>query len=97
MLAILWFQFVGIYVDWLWFGEVGFREVFTTQAISRIVLFLSPALGGGGLVFLSLSSPTGPGRSSCRPNEVDPLAPVPDDRHAPARSSSPSASPAWSG
>ena len=24
VLAILWFQFVGVYVDWLWFGEVGF-------------------------------------------------------------------------
>ena len=84
VLAILWFQFVGIYVDWLWFGEVGFREVFTTQAISRIVMFLIAGLGGGGLVFLALYLayrsrpvfvPDQRGRSA---------GAVPDDHHHPA-------------
>ena len=54
VLAILWFQFVGVYVDWLWFGEVGFREVFVTRAVTRVVLFVIAGLGGGGLVFVSL-------------------------------------------
>ena len=36
--AIVWFLFVGVYVDWLWFGEVGFREVVATRAVTRIVL-----------------------------------------------------------
>jgi len=52
--AIVWFLFVGVYVDWLWFGEVGFREVFATRAVTRIVLFVVAGLGGGGLVFASL-------------------------------------------
>ena len=84
VLAILWFQFVGIYVDWLWFGEVGFREVFTTQAVSRIVLFLIAALVGGGLVFGSLYVAYRSRPVFVPTNEVDPLAPVPDDRHHPA-------------
>jgi uncharacterized membrane protein (UPF0182 family) len=75
VLAILWFQFVGIYVDWLWYGEVGFREVFTTQAISRAVLFLIAGLGGGGLVFLSLYLAYRSRPVFVPTNEVDPLAP----------------------
>nr|WP_245599418.1 UPF0182 family protein [Nakamurella lactea] len=54
VLAILWFQFVGIYVDFLWYGEVGFREVFTTQAISRILMFLIVGVLAGGLLLLAM-------------------------------------------
>ncbi len=75
VLAVLWFQFVGIYVDWLWFGEVGFREVFTTQAVSRIALFLIAAIGGGGLVFLALYMAYRTRPVFVPSNEVDPLAP----------------------
>ena len=75
VLGILWFQFVGIYVDWLWFGEVGFREVFTTQAISRIIMFLIAAIGSGGLVFLSLYLAYKSRPVFVPSNEVDPLAP----------------------
>jgi hypothetical protein len=75
VLAILWFQFVGIYVDWLWFGEVGFREVFTTQAISRIILFLIAALLGGGLLFGALYMAYKSRPVFVPTNEVDPLAP----------------------
>lgn len=31
---------VSFYVDWLWFGEVGFRGVFTTSLYARIMLFV---------------------------------------------------------
>src|SRR6476659_9760177 len=75
VLGILWFQFVGIYVDWLWYGEVGFREVFSTQAINRIILFLIAGLGGGGLVFLSLYLAYRSRPVFVPTNEVDPLAP----------------------
>ncbi|MGS0688286.1 UPF0182 family membrane protein [Nakamurella sp. GG22] len=75
VLAILWFQFVGIYVDWLWFGEVGFREVFTTQAVSRIILFLIAAVVGGGLVFGSLYVAYRSRPVFVPSNEIDPLAP----------------------
>ena len=52
VLAILWFQFVSIYVDWLWYGEVGFREVFTTQALNRIAMFLIAQLVGVTIALL---------------------------------------------
>jgi uncharacterized membrane protein (UPF0182 family) len=75
VLGILWFQFVGIYVDWLWFGEVGFREVFTTQALSRAALFLIAGLGAGGLVFGSLYMAYRSRPVFVPTNEIDPLSP----------------------
>ncbi|ACV77994.1 UPF0182 family membrane protein [Nakamurella multipartita] len=75
VLAILWFQFVGIYVDWLWYGEVGFREVFTTQAISRVAMFLVAGLGAGGLVFLAMYLAYRSRPVFVPTAEVDPLAP----------------------
>ena len=47
-------RLINFYVDWLWFGEVGFRDVFTTVLFTRIVQFLVGALLIGGLVALSL-------------------------------------------
>src|SRR6476659_7660161 len=75
VLGILWFQFVGIYVDWLWFGEVGYREAFTTLALSRAALFLIAAVGGGGLIFLALYLAYKSRPGFVPTNEVDPLAP----------------------
>ena len=31
---------VRVYINWLWFGEVGYRKVFSTILLTRIVLFL---------------------------------------------------------
>jgi uncharacterized protein len=42
------------YVDWLWFGEVGFRSVFSTVLFTHVLLFLIGGLLIGGLVALSL-------------------------------------------
>jgi len=33
-------RFVNAYVDWEWFGSLGFRGVFTTVLITKLVLFL---------------------------------------------------------
>ncbi len=41
-------QAVPLYTDWLWYGEVGFTQVFTTVLSLRGWLFL----GTGGVVFL---------------------------------------------
>jgi uncharacterized membrane protein (UPF0182 family) len=41
-------QAVPLYTDWLWYGEVGFRQVFTTVLSLRGWLLL----GAGGVVFL---------------------------------------------
>jgi len=75
VLAILWFQFVSIYVDWLWYGEVGFREVFTTQALNRIAMFLIAGVGAGLCVFLALFLAYRSRPVFVPSNEADPLAP----------------------
>ena len=43
-------QAVPLYTDWLWFGEIGFTQVFTTVLTMRGWL----VMGAGGLVFLFL-------------------------------------------
>lgn len=54
VLVFLWFQFARYYVDLLWFREVGFARVFTTQLLSRLVMFVVAAVLGGGLAFLAM-------------------------------------------
>ncbi len=39
VLFILANTFVGIYINWLWFGSVGFRHVYTTVFWTRVSLF----------------------------------------------------------
>jgi uncharacterized membrane protein (UPF0182 family) len=40
VLLVLATSSVGVYIDWLWFGEVGYREIFSTILGTRILLFL---------------------------------------------------------
>lgn len=40
VLMIVGVSSVGLYVDWLWFGEVGFRDIFASVLRTRIMLFL---------------------------------------------------------
>jgi uncharacterized protein len=47
-------RLVDTYVDWLWFGEVGFRSVFSTVLVTRIVQFLIVGLVVGGLLALNI-------------------------------------------
>lgn len=47
-------RFIDAYVDWLWFGELGFRSVFTTVLVTRLVVFLVAALLVGAIVFGAL-------------------------------------------
>ena len=39
---------VRLYVDWLWFGEVDYRQVFTTGLRTRILLFVVFGAAHGG-------------------------------------------------
>ena len=48
-------RLLDTYVDWLWFGEVGFRSVFTTVLVTRIILFFAIAALVGGLLAVSLT------------------------------------------
>ena len=45
---------LSTYIDWLWFGEVGFQSVFTTTLLTKVVLFLAVGVVVGGLVWVSL-------------------------------------------
>ncbi len=47
-------RLVDTYVDWLWFGEVGYRSVFSTVLITRIVQFLVVGVVVGGLLALNI-------------------------------------------
>ncbi|QKT12478.1 UPF0182 family protein [Rhodococcus sp. W8901] len=47
-------RFIDIYTDWLWFGEVDFRTVFSKVLITRIALFLIVGLVVGAIVWLAL-------------------------------------------
>ena len=46
---------VDKYVDWLWFGELGYRSVFTTVLVTRIVVFLVAGILVGAIVFAGLA------------------------------------------
>ena len=48
-------RLIDTYVDWLWFGELGYRSVFTTMLVTRLVVFLVAALLIGGVVFAALA------------------------------------------
>ena len=48
-------RFIDGYVDWLFFGELGYRSVFTTVLFTRIVLFLVVALLIGAVVFAAMT------------------------------------------
>ncbi|RFD26737.1 membrane protein [Mycobacterium uberis] len=44
-------RLVDAYVDWLWFGELGYRSVFSTVMVTRIVVLGVTGLVVGGIVF----------------------------------------------
>ncbi|MFZ0833538.1 MAG: UPF0182 family protein, partial [Mycobacterium sp.] len=48
-------RFIDAYVDWLWFGELGYRSVFTTVLVTRLVVFLVAALLVGAIVYAGLA------------------------------------------
>ena len=48
-------RMIDAYVDWLWFGELGYRSVFTTQILTRIVVGLVAGVLMGAVVFGALA------------------------------------------
>ncbi len=54
-LLLLGGRFVDAYVDWLWFGELGYRSVFTTVLITRLVVFFVAGLLVGAIVYAGLA------------------------------------------
>src|ERR1041384_3215314 len=48
-------RLVDAYVDWLWFGELGYRSVFTTPLLPKLVVFLVVWAAVGAIVFAALA------------------------------------------
>src|SRR6185312_12818174 len=48
-------RMIDTYVDWLWFGELGYRSVFTTVLVTRVAVFLVASLLVGVIVFAGLA------------------------------------------
>src|SRR6202167_6713633 len=47
-------RLIDAYVDWLWFGDLGFRSGFTTVLLTRLIVFVVIGLLVGGIVFAGL-------------------------------------------
>ncbi|PPK68769.1 UPF0182 family protein [Actinokineospora auranticolor] len=54
LLLLVGSRLLNTYVNWLWFGEVDFRSVFTTVLWTRVVLFFATGALVGGLLAVSL-------------------------------------------
>ena len=48
-------RLIDTYVDWLWFGELGYRSVFTTKLVTRVIVFLVAGVLMGAIVFAALA------------------------------------------
>ncbi|MDI9925113.1 UPF0182 family protein [Rhodococcus sp. IEGM 1341] len=48
-------RLIDVYTNWLWFGEVDFRGVYTTTLLTRLVIFFVVALVVGLIVFAALA------------------------------------------
>ena len=44
---------VGLYTDFLWFGELDFRSVFNKMVLARVILFVLFAAIGGAIAFFA--------------------------------------------
>lgn len=69
LLPVVVLRFVDMYVDWLWFGEVGYRSVFFTVILTRLAVFAAVCVVVTGAVALAMrlayrsrpvTVPTGP-------------------------------------
>src|SRR6185436_6579360 len=48
-------RLIDTYVDWLWFGELGYRSVFTTQLVTRLIVGVVAGVLMGAIVFAALA------------------------------------------
>jgi len=62
VLLIIAASLVGVYINWLWFGEVGFRGVYRGIITTKLILFvifgvLMAAILGGNIVIAYMLRP----------------------------------------
>jgi uncharacterized membrane protein (UPF0182 family) len=54
LLLITGSRLLNTYIDWLWFGEVGYRSVFSTELLTQIALFFLVGVFVGGVLAINL-------------------------------------------
>jgi uncharacterized membrane protein (UPF0182 family) len=54
LLLITGSRLLNTYIDWLWFGEVGYRSVFSTEVVTQIALFFLVGVFVGGVLAINL-------------------------------------------
>lgn len=57
ILSAIFFSLVGaagVYTDFLWFDQLGFKSVFTTQILAQVVLFIAAGLLAGLVTWLTV-------------------------------------------
>jgi uncharacterized membrane protein (UPF0182 family) len=77
ILSAIFFSLVGaagVYTDWLWFEQLGFSGVFTTQIVAQVVLFAAAAIIAGIFTWLAVSLAIKTRPVYVRQLEGDPLA-----------------------
>src|SRR4030042_948201 len=47
-------KLIGFFTDWLWFGEVGYTQVFTTRLITQLLLGVSVATAAFFFIYTNL-------------------------------------------
>lgn len=55
VLLIIGSRLIDTYVDWLWFDQVGYRSVFSTVLVTRLVQFLIVGLLVGGVLAVNMA------------------------------------------
>ncbi|CAA9546952.1 MAG: INTEGRAL MEMBRANE PROTEIN (Rhomboid family) [uncultured Thermomicrobiales bacterium] len=53
-LVVLVVSTATFWVNWWWFGDVGYRSLLTTRYLTRLMAFVAGGLVGGGFVFANL-------------------------------------------
>ncbi|HEX2215076.1 MAG TPA: UPF0182 family protein, partial [Mycobacterium sp.] len=48
-------RLLDVYVDWLWYGEVGYRDVWVTVLLTRLAIFTVVTAVMGGVLFLVMA------------------------------------------
>src|SRR3990172_11857694 len=47
-------KLIGFFTDWLWFGEVGYTQIFTTHLITQLLLGASAAIFAFFFIYTNL-------------------------------------------
>src|SRR4030066_1121691 len=47
-------KIIGFFTDWLWFGEVGYTQIFTTRLITQLLLGASAAIFAFFFIYINL-------------------------------------------